>query len=318
MSVPSLAVVKHHPEIYISFSGGKDSVAAWLYITRDLALPATAVFCNTGHEAPETYDYIWQLARDHGLNLMCIQPRVRDLWLDAPPKDCQRTDLDDPMDMERLAIEKHRFPSPTARFCTTHLKLLPYRRWLREFSHHRALLISGVRAEESPKRAALAPWHWDELMERQRWLPIHNWPVAQVFDIHQRYGVPVNPLYKRGCGRVGCYPCIMAKKGELAAIAQYDPATFDNLESMESRVASTLRKRVMTFFSRSKTPKAYRSSLDENSRLHVPTAEDVRRWALGHKPRHVDGELYFGSAEYEDDGEDVFAPACSSPYGLCE
>jgi 3'-phosphoadenosine 5'-phosphosulfate sulfotransferase (PAPS reductase)/FAD synthetase len=305
--------------IYASFSGGKDSVATYLYLARDLGFSQVqCVFCDTGHESEITYRYLETLRRDHGFPIVEVQPLMRDLWVNPP----DRPDLDEPLTMERLCSHKHRFPAPKARFCTTHLKMAPYRRWLTENALEGAVLASGVRADESPKRAVMAPWILDEYMTRWRWLPIHDWTVDQVFECHKRHGVPPNPLYMRGCGRVGCYPCIMSKKPELRAIAERDPAAFDNLLAMEKRVAATLEKETMTFFSRKKTSAAYRSEVDQKTGFNIPTADDVRRWALEETPNFRKGDLFLGDDQYDEDddedGEDLAAQACSSPYGLCE
>jgi 3'-phosphoadenosine 5'-phosphosulfate sulfotransferase (PAPS reductase)/FAD synthetase len=300
--------------VSVSFSGGKDSVATWLYLRELGYTDMRCVFCDTGHEAAATYDYLDDLAADHGLPLVKVQPLMRDLWVNPPERD----DLDEPLTMERLAIHKKRFPSPTARFCTTFLKMAPYRRWLKEHAQPNWILASGVRAEESPKRAAMAPVYSDEYMGFMRWLPIHDWTSAQVFEIHKTNGVPPNPLYLRGCGRVGCYPCIMSRKSELEAIARRDPAAFDRLSEMEHRVNCATQKGLHTFFTYEKTPSAYRSRIEQKTHISVATADDVRRWAIGAPPAHKEGELDLGEEQYWDDGEDLGAQSCSSPYGLCE
>jgi 3'-phosphoadenosine 5'-phosphosulfate sulfotransferase (PAPS reductase)/FAD synthetase len=306
--------------IRVSFSGGKDSVATYLYLARDLGFrDVECVFCDTGHESEITYNYIETLRREHGFQIHWVQPLMRDLWVNPPARD----DLDDPLTMESLSIHKKRFPAPSARFCTTHLKMAPLRRWINENTRDDVILASGVRADESPKRAEMSICHWDEYMERWRILPIHKWTASDVFDCHARHSVPPNPLYLRGCGRVGCYPCIMARKPELKAMAEGDPDAFKRLHAMEERVANAVGKNVMTLFSREKTSAAYRSVVDEQSGLNVPTADDVRRWALGMPPNPRDGDLFFGGEYYSKqdddwDGDDIEAMACSSPYGLCE
>lgn len=304
--------------VYLFFSGGKDSVAAYLHLRELGRENVTCLFTDTGHESAITYDYIDSLRRHSGFPIITIQPLVRDMWLNDPPSHATgRDDLDEPLTMERLAVIKKRFPAPTARFCTTHLKLYPARRWLMANVAGLCVIASGVRAEESAKRAALPPYYFDELMGRYRWLPIQDWTVQQVFDCHERHGIPPNPLYKRGFSRVGCYPCIMSRKTELAAIALHDPAAFDRLTEMENKLTKETG-RISTFLG-SATSAKYKSLIEPKSGRRLSTADDVRRWALDAVPNHADGELNLGAEMYAyDDGEDLNAAACSSPYGLCE
>lgn len=63
----------------ISFSGGKDSVATWLHLSRELGVRnIQCVFADTGHESPLTYEYLDYLF-SQGCPLTHIQARCRDL-----------------------------------------------------------------------------------------------------------------------------------------------------------------------------------------------------------------------------------------------
>lgn len=327
----------------IGFSGGKDSVATWLHLTRELQLPhVTCTFADTGHESPITYDYIDMLAREHDLPLVKIQPIVRDVegelrpekiaerLPDADPLDYfVRHHVDGnvifrsmpvrelehlwamPLDMERLAILKRRFPSTMARFCTTHLKLYPQRRWLREhcdLSH--VVRVSGVRAEESPARAKHPVYQFDEFMGCPLWLPIHHWSHGEVFACHKRHGVPPNPLYLQGMSRVGCFPCIMSRREELVQIALRFPDAMHDLKAMENRVAESTGHDALSFFSNNKTPERFHSHVCPQTGKSFPDALDVMRWALNEP---TNGQQLMFEDDHSEDGH-----TCSSQYGLCE
>lgn len=303
----------------VSFSGGKDSVATWLYLTRELCLPnIVCVFADTGHEAEQTYAYLDLLEREHGLSLVRVQGQISQLMKTKKPEWVPQSWLDDdlPLTMERLCVWKRRFPSATHRFCTTELKLVPLRRYVEQYPD--CVMVSGVRAEESPRRANLATWAYDDFMSRDRWLPIHGWSHRQVFGIHNWNGVPVNPLYLQGCSRVGCWPCIHARKSELASIALRHPECFERLTAMERHAAQLCGKPIMTFFSRDKTALEYRSHVDAATGLRVADAEDVLRWALGAASQYPQDSMFANVAVPLDEGEDLEAEACSSAYGLCE
>ena len=317
----------HHPNpqfhYVIGFSGGKDSVATWLHLTRELHLPkVTCTFADTGHEWAGLDEYLTLLETNFNLPLVRIQPTLEDIrGALKPEKIAKRLGLDctdekfwqQPLNMQRLAILKRRFPSATARFCTTHLKLFPQNRWMRKHCDlNETIRVAGVRSQESANRARRPAFSYDEFMKCPLWLPIKSWTHEQVFELHAKYDIPVNPLYKQGCGRVGCFPCIMARKQELAAIANYHPEAFDELRSMERQVATAVGKQEMSFFSHGKTPPRYESHVCPSSGKGFPDANDVRLWALNEEPANSTQLPLFE----EDWTEDVYR--CTSQYGLCE
>lgn len=309
----------------VGFSGGKDSVASWLYLTRELkAKNVVCLFADVGHEFQETHDYLDLLEKEHGLPLVRSHATLADMqdgnaWDLLPEKICERLGIayDGPdgvwrhekLDMERMAILKKRFPSPSARFCTTILKLRPSRRWMQANHQPNTIRVCGVRAQESAKRAEKEPWSFDEWLGYQLWMPIFRLTHDEVFAMHKRHGVPVNPLYLMGMGRVGCAPCINARKAELQAIATRKPEAFAKLWEMEKRVAAAVGKQAMSFFSNNDAPK-YHSERCEKTGKSFPNADDVRRWSLA-LPRADQHPMF-----EEDDTEDAYT--CQSQYGLCE
>ncbi|MDA0991146.1 MAG: phosphoadenosine phosphosulfate reductase family protein [Verrucomicrobia bacterium] len=313
----------HNPSILhiIGFSGGKDSVATWLHLTRDLALPnVLCAFADTGHESPVVHEYMDELVRDHGLNLVKVQPIARDL---CEKGNSEKTvlerlgvdSLDAPIGMKELALVKQRFPSATQRFCTERLKLYPMRRWQREkYGDQEVIRVSGVRAQESAARADRPVWSDDEFFGCKLWLPIHQWTHDEVFAKHKEFNIPINPLYLHGFARVGCFPCIMSRKPELAAMARRYPEAFDSLRQMEIDVAAAAGKPQISFFSATTVPPRFSSHKCPNTSKPFPDALDVKKWAEGEDPRN--SNQYTLPIFEEDHTEDVWM--CSSQYGLCE
>jgi len=325
----------------VSMSGGKDSTATWLHILKELRIPCEAIFADTGHESPVTYRYVDYLERELG-PVVRVQGDMSQL----------RRDLTGKMTMLTMAKHKKRFPSPRARFCTTELKLRPMRKWLlaemeeepcgecgagpgercstggkpRKISNKgnqpvckegrgaTIMQVVGTRAEESPKRARMNPEPtYDPWTGTTIWRPIHNWTHDEVFACHARHDIYPNRLYLEGMGRVGCFPCIMARKGELAAIATRYPEAYDRLHAMEQEVGMSRERGLSTFFAFDKCAQRYRRSADPVTGIPVATALDVRDWALNNP---VEGETR--ELRFDEQGEDTFGPACVSVYGLCE
>jgi 3'-phosphoadenosine 5'-phosphosulfate sulfotransferase (PAPS reductase)/FAD synthetase len=321
-TVPGLRPTHGDPRHFVlGFSGGKDSVAAWLYLTKELKLAnVTCLFVDFENELPETLEYIERLEREHGLPLVRIHPTMRDM--EGEIRDellCERMGFDvnsdwkvEPLTMERLAILKRRFPSTAVRFCSTILKQSPGTRWLRENCDlPNTVNCTGVRAQESASRANANPWQYDKERCCMLWLPIHHWQHSDVFAIHRKYDIPHNPLYDIGVSRVGCSPCIMAQKSELRILAEKKPELFDKVEQMEKRAASAVGKKAISLFSNGKTPSRWHDKTCPNSGKTFPTIRAVEKWARGDDPSAPSLPL-----EIENELED--AQGCVSKYGTCD
>lgn len=312
--------VESADHILVSMSGGKDSVATWLYLERELGLRVRCVFADTGWEWPGLADYLTYL-ENQGCDLVRLEPRrVRDMWVGEPPTDRVKLlmavgiGLDDPLTFETLAAVKGRFPSPMVRFCTTELKLIPLRAY-REGLSGSVVMASGVRAEESRKRADMADWGFDDFMYAWRWLPIHGWSVEDVFACHSRHNIEPNPLYRMGQTRVGCWPCIHARKDDLRAMLEFAPERAGEISKTERVVSACSKRGCSSLFAADKPALPYRTETFKGHRF--AWFEAVAKWAKGEPSPWADDELPWGD-ELEIDGEDLGAPACSSPYGLCE
>ena len=193
--------------VVASISGGKDSTALALTLMQH-EIPHVRVFADTGFEAPETYDYL-DLLRERLGPIEVV--RNESLWQGAQPGE---------EGMLTLIRRKQMFPSRLMRFCTQQLKIFPIRDHIRVMQDRGDEVVSavGVRAEESAARAAMAEWEfWDE-MDAEIWRPLIHWSEQDVIEVHRRHGMPPNPLYLAGARRVGCSPCIHARKHDIRAI----------------------------------------------------------------------------------------------------
>lgn len=296
------------------------------------------VFADTGHEHPLTYGYIQYLdgwvREKWGVQIEIVRADFADR-MEFKRRNLAKRWAKDGVPQERIdralaALQptgnpfldlcklKGRFPSTMARFCTQELKHLPIQQQVIEpaIRDCRALISwQGVRAEESPSRAKLPEKDlefgcWEP--EPEGFLiyrPLIQWTAEQVFDQHRKHGVDWNPLYEQGMGRVGCMPCIMARKSELREIAQRFPGQVDRLAGWEDEVSLTTKRGRTSFFATGKTTQGR----DAREAGEDPTigAREVFDWArTGHGGRQYDLLALIG--------EDEEMPSCSSQYGLCE
>lgn len=198
----------------LSVSGGKDSAATSLYL-RELGLDHVRVFADTGWEHPATYEYL-------------RGPLTEAL---GPIHEVRAA-----KNMEQQIVEWAMFPSRVTKWCTRTLKIEPLIAFVKSFDEE-VVSVVGVRADESAKRALMPEWEYADGFDCDVWRPIIRWSEADVIAIHKRHGLAPNPLYLRGMSRVGCWPCIHAKKDEIRLISKLDPARIERIRNLEAFVA---------------------------------------------------------------------------------
>lgn len=223
--------------IVASVSGGKDSAALSLWLTEQ-GIEHDRVFCDTGWEHEATYEYLRGPLQD---KLGPIQ------WL-KPPRG-----------MEELILKKGMFPSRVRRFCTQELKVFPIKRHLDALMESGMDVVNavGIRAAESESRSKMPEWEWQDGFDCEVWRPLIRWSEQDIIDIHTRHDLRPNPLYLRGAARVGCWPCIYARKEELRFIADTDPARIDRIRELERKVTEAAYARAETKGQELKGPPAF-------------------------------------------------------------
>lgn len=258
----------------VCVSGGKDSTALALHCIERGLENLVFVYNDTKWEWEGTYKYLEYLnERVLGGRLLVLESEG----------------------MVALAARKKRFPSSQARFCTEALKIKPLVTYLQSLEEEYEVWI-GKRRDESRARANTQFREWSDTYDCWVNNPLADWPVEKVFEIHAKYGVDPNPLYKIGMRRVGCFPCINSGLKELKAILTYHPERFDELEQYEADLGRS-------FWGPGTIPDWACSNTDTNGAKY-PSVSDVRRY-LSDNPNALN--LF-----------DVQPPACMSVYGLCD
>lgn len=196
--------------IVASISGGKDWSAMSLYL-HELGIEHKRVFLDTGWEHPNTYEYIDQV----------LEPKLGKI---------ERIKSD--FTMVSLIRKKGMFPSRLIRFCTQELKVKPIIKYLESLDDEPVNAV-GIRAQESAARSKLQSWEWQKGFDCEVWRPILDWKFENVVEIHKKHGLQPNPLYLKGAERVGCFPCIHARKKEIKFIAEQMPERIDTIRELE-------------------------------------------------------------------------------------
>lgn len=230
--------------VIASVSGGKDSTATCLHL-RELGVPYTAVYMDTGWESAETYRYLREELPGYIgpiTWLRCEVPLKPDLEAIAALFEIR---LGHPSPMVRWILKKGMFPSAGRRFCTTELKVRPMSKFLDALDSE-AVNAVGIRADESEARRDMAEWEQpgsDSMIDAEVWRPLIRWTVDDVIAIHQRHAVTPNRSYFGGARRVGCWPCVRAAKKEIQNLADNDPTRIGIIRDLEDIVAGRAEAR---------------------------------------------------------------------------
>lgn len=259
-------------ELYhVGVSGGKDSAAALLFMVHESGIPREkirATFVDIGNDHEWTIQHVKMLSENvHPINI--IKPD---------------------QDFFELTMQKKRFPSAKARFCTEFLKIIPATEVVQSLRKEakRIVAVSGVRADESEGRSKLPEWDFSGNLLCEEWRPLLKWSIADVYAIHTRHNIPLNPLYALGARRVGCWPCVMSRKSEIRMIARKFPERIDAIRNME---AEMLKRNgvVNTFFHAMTVPPRFRTTpyiKKDGTQVMVCGIDDVVRWSMtGHRAK---------------------------------
>lgn len=290
--------------VIVTFSGGKDSLAALLWTREHITKDFTTVFCDTGWEHPLTYEYIHRIADKLHLDLVTLKSKKYAGMVD-------------------LARQKHRCPSARARYCTEELKTKPMTDYILDVVQDNTLIIQGIRAAESSARAKMKtqctyfkyyfePYGYDKNGKPKKYSyrgkdvrafrshyaddllrPVFDWSAQQVIDYILAAGLEPNPLYKMGYKRVGCWPCVMCSQRDILNIAIQSPERIEQIANLEKELQSS-------FFGPNKIPTRAITSGNKYSSIR-----DVVRYVQW---QNATGSLF----------DDDTATSCMSYYGLCE
>lgn len=202
--------------VVVSVSGGKDSTASCL-LMREAGIPFRAVHMATGWEHADTDDY-----------LANYLPGVIGVEIEY---------IGRPGGMPQLVRDKGAFPSRVSRFCTQKLKVEPFIAYVERLGGDLVNVV-GIRRAESAARVSAIEWEDSEEFGCEFWRPLVDWSYDDVIAIHTAHGVRPNPLYLRHRTRVGCDPCIFARKSEIRQMADEGGAAVAKVRALETEIGA--------------------------------------------------------------------------------
>ena len=154
----------------ISFSGGRTSGFMLHNIIQahggKLPDDIHVVFANTGKEAPETLDFVNDIAEKWGIKIHWLELyfgnerpiyRTKEVTYETASRNGEP--------FEALVDHRKYLPNPVTRFCTTELKIMPMKRFMKFNGYKEWFNVIGLRYDE-PRRVA------SSRNKKQKWINV--------------------------------------------------------------------------------------------------------------------------------------------------
>ena len=188
----------------LGLSGGKDSTALAIFMKGKVET-IEYVFCDTGAELPETYEYLDKLETFLGQKVI-------------------RLNADKPFE-HYLELYSGYLPSPQARWCTKIMKLAPLEKF---FGKDTVYSYIGIRADENRE---------GYVSNKANVIPVFPFKesglgIKDIQKILDNAGIGL-PKYYEWRSRSGCYFCFYQQKKEWVGLAEHHPDLFAKAKAME-------------------------------------------------------------------------------------
>ena len=195
----------------LGISGGKDSAALAIHL-KDKIPEMEYVFCDTGSELKETYEFIKRLEAHLDKKVIRL-PKELDGFSD-------KYDFNHVLDLYGNYL-----PSPQARWCTKKLKLEPFEKYIGDDD---VINYVGIRYDENREGyistksnvTTVFPFVEDKI------------DLRGVSQILERSGVGV-PSYYEWRTRSGCYFCFYQSKKEWLGLKENHPDLYEKAKKYE-------------------------------------------------------------------------------------
>jgi len=148
--------------------------------------------------------------------------------------------------------------------------------------------------------------------------PLLKNTIKEVWEMHKRYGLPINKLYLKGRSRVGCKLCVLSSKQDIRLTAKHRPEVIEEYAKWE-KLVNEVSNSPASFFQHNKIPTRFHNGTAivkrDTERLkagQVVTTADIYAAVEWSKTLHGGKQVGFDFM-YEED--DMHLP-CQS--GYCE
>lgn len=201
-------ISKKEQPITVSFSGGKDSLAAYGVASKAVK-DLTLLFIDTGLEFPETLEYVKDFASKNNVKLL-IAEAGNAFW--------DNVDTFGP-------------PAKDFRWCCKVCKLGPITDLISNEFPKGTITIEGNRMLESFSRSEIGFVSKNPFVPNQTNLnPVRTWSAAEIWGYIWMKDLEYNPLYDRDFERIGCYLCASCLASEWRNTERIHPEMYSKWE----------------------------------------------------------------------------------------
>jgi 3'-phosphoadenosine 5'-phosphosulfate sulfotransferase (PAPS reductase)/FAD synthetase len=235
--------------IAVSSSGGKDSQAALGVVVAAAQAAGVmdrvhVIHCDLGRaEWAGTQELTIAQAKAYGIPEERIHvTRAQDL-------------AGNTIDLVAMIERRGKFPSNTARYCTSDAKRGPTFRVFTKLTKLaavegrpvRILDVQGIRAEESAARSKKLAFSNRKMASNGKrtvdeFYPIFTWTTAQVWDFIKASGVQHHKAYDLGMPRLSCVFCVLGNRDSLLLAGEHNPELLNTYVQLEKRIGHTLQQ----------------------------------------------------------------------------
>jgi len=201
-------------QIYVMFSGGRDSLVA-LHITWSTFPEKTrALFINTGIATPGLIDYIKEVTASFNIPLDIISPKE---------------------DYFKL-VERIGFPTITHRWCKHYLKLQPLQEFLKDKNKDELVLVTGIRKDESWMKSRGKKFYLHPKFQVYTYAPIFEFSEKDVEEYIKANNLKKNPLYDVYGKAYDCWCSAYKSPADFAVLALKNPEFFQKFVEAEAKL----------------------------------------------------------------------------------
>lgn len=205
--------------IFCLFSGGRDSLVV-LHLSKrvseQLGLEVKAIYVDTTISTPGNDKYVQNVCKSLRVELIMLRPR-HDYF---------------------TYVKKWGFPTATRRWCCYHLKIEPMKIFFRSQNTANAILVDGIRREESPRRKSFPKIGFHKHFKMLCYHPIFEWSKDDVVNYIRCNKLPENPLYEIFPRATECWCPAFKSIKQFVILKEHFPELFQKMIEAEASLQS--------------------------------------------------------------------------------
>lgn len=215
----------------VNFSGGRSS-AYMLYNLLKIHKDLIIIFCNTSKETIETYEFLNDCVNNWNFNLIVLEYKPKSFII-TDLQNCKKNGEV----FEDLMNYKKMMPNIAMRFCTTDLKILITKRYLKSLGIKNYINYLGIRSDEGQRYSKIISRNTKKVYND---MPMYYENVTkkdiQIFWENQNFDL------KHNSNLGNCDLCFLKGKNKIINILRLQPEKAKWWINQEKKTGHTFKK----------------------------------------------------------------------------